>query len=158
MANVEDQDFPDYVVGQKHPKYPDGIFAPIKQAAVKHRDDGVSRHSLNGINLFALEMFNQFDEMLGLRKASYMSGINDGLESAIRNNNAMAKTETAQVEILQPKKIENALQFKVKISNKTGHRFPSGVGFRRAFLEVSVTDAAGKIKWASGSTTHTPQT
>ncbi len=42
MANVEDQDFPDYVVGQKHPKHLDGIFAPLKLATVKHRDDGVS--------------------------------------------------------------------------------------------------------------------
>jgi hypothetical protein len=38
------------------------------------------------------------------------------------------------------------------VQNKTGHRFPSGVAFRRAFLELLVMDAQGNIVWASGRT------
>ena len=38
------------------------------------------------------------------------------------------------------------------IDNLVGHRFPSGVGFRRAFLELAVLDGAGEVLWASGRT------
>jgi hypothetical protein len=41
----------------------------------------------------------------------------------------------------------------VLVANKTGHRLPSGVGFRRAFLELQVTDnTTGQIVWCSGCT------
>ncbi|MEM8548780.1 MAG: hypothetical protein AAGF46_11545, partial [Pseudomonadota bacterium] len=40
----------------------------------------------------------------------------------------------------------------VQIDNLAGHKFPSGVGFRRAFLEVTALDAAGNALWASGAT------
>jgi hypothetical protein len=40
----------------------------------------------------------------------------------------------------------------VRVVNKAGHRLPSGVGFRRAFIEFAVLDAAGKTLWASGAT------
>ena len=41
----------------------------------------------------------------------------------------------------------------VTVTNKVGHRFPSGVGFRRAFLEVlATTKSTGKVVWSSGRT------
>lgn len=40
----------------------------------------------------------------------------------------------------------------VKIASKAGHKLPSGVGFRRAFVEVSVLDVNGNVLWASGRT------
>jgi hypothetical protein len=40
----------------------------------------------------------------------------------------------------------------VTVTNKTGHKFPSGVGFRRAFLHVAVVDPQGKALWESGRT------
>jgi hypothetical protein len=39
----------------------------------------------------------------------------------------------------------------VTVTNKAGHRFPSGVGFRRAFLELQAT-AGGKVFFSSGTT------
>jgi hypothetical protein len=43
----------------------------------------------------------------------------------------------------------------VLVTNKTGHRFPSGVGFRRGFLELKVSDVSGgqgRTVWCSGCT------
>ena len=43
----------------------------------------------------------------------------------------------------------------VKVTNLTGHRFPSGVAFRRAFIEFSVIERRNgrdDILWASGRT------
>jgi hypothetical protein len=38
------------------------------------------------------------------------------------------------------------------VTNRAGHKLPSGVGFRRAFLEFAVLDAGGQVLWASGRT------
>ena len=41
------------------------------------------------------------------------------------------------------------------VTNKTGHRFPSGVGFRRGFIELKVVDTGGgreQTIWCSGCT------
>ena len=38
------------------------------------------------------------------------------------------------------------------VINKVGHKFPSGVGFRRAFVEFTVLDDKGKPIWSSGAT------
>ena len=38
------------------------------------------------------------------------------------------------------------------MTNLAGHKFPSGVSFRRAFLNFQVLDASGNVLWASGNT------
>jgi len=38
------------------------------------------------------------------------------------------------------------------VVNRVGHKFPSGVGFRRAFLQFSVLDVNNKELWTSGKT------
>ena len=38
------------------------------------------------------------------------------------------------------------------MNNKAGHSFPSGVSFRRAFLDFEVLDNAARPLWASGAT------
>jgi len=38
------------------------------------------------------------------------------------------------------------------VVSRVGHKFPSGVGFRRAFIEFSVLDVNNKVLWASGRT------
>jgi flavin-dependent dehydrogenase len=42
------------------------------------------------------------------------------------------------------------LGFDVTITNNTGHKFPTGAGFRRAFIQFEVLDASNKVLWASG--------
>jgi hypothetical protein len=87
-----------------------------------------------------------------VRKTDYMTGSANGLPTAITESDRLAKHETARVEILSTALAGAKLAARVKITNLTGHRFPSGVGFRRAFLEFSVKDAGGKVVWASGRT------
>ena len=40
----------------------------------------------------------------------------------------------------------------VRIQNLAGHNLPSGVSFRRAFLDFQVLDAQGNVLWESGGT------
>ncbi len=63
----------------------------------------------------------------------------DGLDTAIdQGTNLIAKTRTADVKILSVIRKKNASQVDVQVTNKAGHSFPSGVGFRRAFLHFLV--------------------
>ena len=48
--------------------------APAADLRVRYRTEGFVRHELLGMNAFLLEMFNQFDDILGVRKTDYMTG------------------------------------------------------------------------------------
>ncbi|MCZ6678067.1 MAG: cytochrome P460 family protein, partial [Candidatus Poribacteria bacterium] len=140
IATIQDQTYPE----AEH-------LAPIADITVPIREE-FRRHTLSGINIFALEMFNQFDNILGVRKTDYMTGSDSGLLSAIAESNRLATEETARVEILKVEHNDEQLSAEVKVTNLTGHRFPSGVSFRRAFLEFKVIDAQNTVVWASGRT------
>ena len=140
IANIQDQTYPEA-----------DNRAPEDETTVPIRDD-FRRHTLLGINIFGLEFFNQFDNILGVRKTDYMTGSDNGLPTAIAQSNQLAKEETADVAIESMAYADGALTVQVKVTNKTGHRFPSGVGFRRAFLELSVLDQHDLVVWASGRT------
>jgi hypothetical protein len=131
---------------------------------VRFRDKGFARHQLQGLNVSLLEMFRQYmrgynsngspilaNEILGVRQNDYMSGMDD-LTTAVDAFVEQAQNATAEVE-LTPITIDNQkLVANVWVVNKTGHRLPSGVGFRRAFLELKVTDSNQKVVWCSGCT------
>jgi hypothetical protein len=140
---------------------------PNDKVQIRFRDTGFARHQLQGHNLPLLEMFSQFmndfkispdknfpyNEVLGVRQNDYMLTVNADLPNAIDAFVEQAQNTTATVAI-SPVKIANGkLVANVTVTNKTGHRFPSGVGFRRAFLEFQVNDkGSGKTLWASGRT------
>jgi hypothetical protein len=64
----------------------------------------------------------------------------------------MAEQETALVEVADVRRASGELQATVTVRNLTGHYLPTGVGFRRMFLELLVLDAQGELLWASGRT------
>jgi hypothetical protein len=140
-ANIEDVNYPftDYRL-------------PDKDITVRVRDQ-YSRHTLSGINQFGLMLFEQFPDILGIRTADYMYGeAVPGLLTAQSSGYDLARRETATIEVASLTKSDNALEATVSVQNLAGHGFPSGVGFRRAFLTFEVLDAAGKVIWASGRT------
>ena len=140
IANIQDQTYPE----ADH-------LAPVEDIMVPIRDD-FARHSLHGINIFGLEMFRQFDQILGNRKTDYMTGAQSGLPNAIDNAQKFATEQTARVDVQKVSYEGDELVVDVKVTNLTGHRFPSGVGFRRAFLSLEVSDSQKNVIWASGRT------
>ena len=146
--------------------------APFDQIRARFRDKGFVRHQLQGLNIFLLEMFNQFmtpdastppnysNGILGVRKSDYMSTLDNDLQNAISNFVQAAQNDTATIEVSQPTIQAQKLTAEVTVTNKVGHRFPSGVGFRRAFIELDVMDTRvidpknrqPKIVWSSGRT------
>jgi hypothetical protein len=140
IANVQDDQYPEAPAR-----------APIEELEVEYRE-GFRRHRLLGLNALLLTMFDQFDELLGVRKADFMTGSSEGLPNALRGIDEIAATQTASIEVQDVSVKDGAVEAAVKITNKVGHRFPSGVGFRRAFLELVVLDAKGEVLWGSGRT------
>ena len=113
-----------------------------------------ARHLLLGINTFALEMFKQFRPQLGLyARDPYLPGkfapIISSQDTAISESVDEATTQTATVQILSATKSNGTLTADVLVTNLAGHSFPSGVGFRRAFVNFQVLDSSGKELWAS---------
>ncbi|HUQ31416.1 MAG TPA: hypothetical protein VM095_04815 [Pyrinomonadaceae bacterium] len=122
--------------------------------------DPYGRHTLVGLNLFVLEIFNQFyPNLLGGGNDSWATDPMNfwgnpvpGLILSKKSGLDQARHETAQVEIASLKRTPKGLTAAVKVGNIAGHKFPSGVSFRRAFIELRVTNASGRTVWVSGAT------
>ncbi|SMF63899.1 hypothetical protein SAMN06265365_12398 [Tistlia consotensis] len=141
IANIEDANYPD-----TDNRLPD------REIDVRPRV--FKRHTLLGINLFGLEMFQQFNLILGLRTVDPMvpSATKLGLATARDAGVELARRQSARVEITDLTAGRGGLEAEVKVSNLTGHKFPSGVGFRRAFVNFELEDDKGRALWASGRT------
>jgi hypothetical protein len=127
------------------------------QINVRFRTAGFRRHELLGINGFLLQMFqipvgtNDNNEVLGVRLKDYMTGFTKDLENSSDNIVQQAQYSTATVGISKWEVSSGKLIAEVTVTNLAGHRFPSGVGFRRAFLNFQATND-GKAFWSSGTT------
>jgi mono/diheme cytochrome c family protein len=129
-----------------HTLEPNAIDLPIRE--------GVARHTLVGLNVFLIKMAQQFSEFLGLRVQDPMlrERAVDPLDTTERAMLEQADKTTASVRISDAHIADDYLDVTVSVTNRSGHKFPSGVGFRRAFLEFVVRDDSGKLLWASGRT------
>jgi hypothetical protein len=150
-------------------RYPatEGMLPP-KQTHVRLRESGFARHQLQGLNIPLLEMFRQYMEkgyangynllsnpVLGVRQTDYMQSLTDNLPNSIDAFVEQAANATADVNLAPVNISGRKLTAEVLVTNKTGHRFPSGVGFRRGFVELRVVDTSGgqeKTVWCSGCT------
>lgn len=169
-CHMHDATFPDEVgalAGTIHTKiaaiqddtYPDAENLATHQALHVRIRDSYRRHGFAGLNIWLLEFFNQFDDVLGVKKQDYMTGSDQGAAQAIAGMVRTAE-QTAALTVtanLAPSEEGNVLEAVVDVKNLTGHRFPSGVAFRRAFVELLVLeesedDNAERIVWSSGRT------
>lgn len=134
--------------------------APHESLNVRVREKDFARHNFRGLNMFMVEMFNQFDDILGVRKHDYMTGSKGDIEFAKRDFLRQASSETAEIKVHAQWQDATSMTATVLVKNKVGHRFPSGVGFRRAFIELVVVEKPTQssdsgdesIVWASGRT------
>src|SRR5208282_5353449 len=150
VANIEDSTFP------RIPEMGQQTSLPADQLILQSRTS-YARHQLLGINLFALEMFDQFRTDLGLYAQDGLlprdlQGTVFAQKNAVDGAVTQAQTATAQVTFDSATKNAGQLVADVRILNLAGHNLPSGVSFRRAFLDFQVLDALGNVLWESGGT------
>lgn len=117
---------------------------------------GFAKHTLVGLNIVLLKMAWHFADILGVRRADPMLS-DSGVESNLSAQRAMldqAVDRTATINVSDVKIENGVLHARVTVVNRTGHKFPSGVGFRRAFIEFKVLGENGDALWASGRTNN----
>ncbi|HEV3089253.1 MAG TPA: hypothetical protein VGX96_18760, partial [Candidatus Elarobacter sp.] len=155
IAVVQDQNYP--AAEERAPI--DTIFVRYREGLRKGNpgpnkvdQNQFHRHELLGLNAFLLRAFQQNSGILGVRLNDYMTGSSTDLPDAIDNVVHQARTASATVDLNVQSQTGGTLVATVGIQSKVGHRFPSGVGFRRAFIELKVTDPSGNVVWASGMT------
>ncbi len=127
---------------------------PDKEITLTERSE-FSRHQLHGLNVFLNQMFQQFPLVLGIRQVDGLtaSNVTPPLITGMNSMVNMAREGTAEVDITAVDVLPgNKVRTRVKVVNKTGHYLPSGVAFRRVFLELLIRDTAGNLVWASGRT------
>jgi hypothetical protein len=143
IANIESSD-----------SAPTAERVPDAEITLTERNE-FSRHQLHGLNVFLNQMFQQFPLILGIRQVDGLPPADAiaPLLTAMNSMMNMAQEETAEVEITNVEVLpENQLSIQVKVVNHTGHYLPSGVGFRRVFLELLIRDEMDEPIWASGRT------
>jgi hypothetical protein len=116
--------------------------------------EGFAEHTLVGLNLILIKMAKQFPDILGIHTRDPISG-DIGLLPLERTEDAIlaqAATGTAEIAVGNVRRDATTLDATVTVTSHVGHKFPSGVGFRRAFLAFEVLDAKGEVLWASGRT------
>ncbi|HSN85914.1 MAG TPA: cytochrome P460 family protein, partial [Thermoanaerobaculia bacterium] len=111
-----------------------------------------ARHTLVGLNVFFNLFAQQFPDILGIRIQDPMLG-GKGVAPLKTTYDSMiqqADAATATVSVTGLRLNRSDLVADVQVENLAGHKLPSGVGFRRAFLTFEVLDASGNPIWVSG--------
>jgi len=126
---------------------------PTKEITVPTRKE-FKRHTFFGMNLFVLHMYDQFtSEIFGLgMDPNVPMGAVSSQAFAIQEGEWQIRNQTADIEVVRTAWNDGHLEAQVRVTNKAGHRLPSGVGFRRAWIEFQLLDEHGNAVWASGST------
>lgn len=103
-----------------------------------------SQHIFAGGNTFMLNILRLYGEEIGVTTSSA------NLALAAQAAEALISTQTARVSLENMGVKQGTLSGEVAIESLVGHKFPAGYPSRRAWLHITVLDAAGQVIFESG--------
>ncbi len=118
--------------------------APIASVLGQPRA-GVSRHTFRGGNFFMMRVMSRYRDELGVRAAPA------DMAAAIQRTVDHLQQDTARVGIANAARAGGRLIVDVDVVNLAGHKFPTAYPSRRAWLQVTIADAAGRAVFDSGA-------
>ena len=118
--------------------------APIASVLGEERT-GLNRHTFLGGNFFMLRMLNRYRTELGVE------ALPQELEAAAAGTLEQLRQRTASVALSASGEARGRLAVDVTVRNLTGHKLPTAYPSRRAWLYVTVHDAADRLIFGSGA-------
>jgi hypothetical protein len=103
-----------------------------------------SRHDWVGGNTFMLDMMKEHRDTLDVRATGAQL---DSIKAATLR---MLQQETLDMEVIESDRTSDTLFLEVNLTNKAGHKFPSGYPSRIAFVQMLALDDQGDTLFASG--------
>jgi hypothetical protein len=118
---------------------------PVTRVLGQPRED-VSRHVFLGGNFFVMRILNRYRAELGVAASPRE------MEQAVARTIEHLQQATASVAI-EPvvPAAAGEMSFDVVVVNRAGHKLPTAYPSRRAWLHVTVRDAAGRVVLESGA-------
>jgi hypothetical protein len=104
----------------------------------------VSRHDFRGANFFVLGMLNTYRAELGVVATPLE------LDAAVTRTRSFLKERAARVTIASLQRRGAQLEAEIVVENLAGHKLPTAYPSRRSWLRVTVSDARGRVLFASG--------
>jgi len=132
-----------------HMPVTDGVIISTQGARGVARDN-FHQHKFLGANTYMLEILKNNRVKLGAvaDEARFEESIND--------TRAFLKA-AADIDISTPNFTSGTLEFSVKVTNHSGHKFPTSLPSRRAWLHVKVTNQNNETVFESGAMTDNGQ-
>jgi len=118
----------------------DGVALSRRPRSLAKRDN-VAEHGFLGANTLMLEILDRHAIELGVPAADF--------EGSIADSRRFLR-EGVALELLSASIDNGNLDLAVQVINHSGHKFPTGFPSRRAYLHLTVTDAAGNMVFESG--------
>lgn len=106
---------------------------------------GVRRHTFVGGNFFMQRILNKYRNDLSVK------AMPQEMDAAVRRTIEHLQTDAATVAVENLNTDGGRIDFSVAVSNLGGHKLPTAYPSRRAWLHVTVRDAAGRAVFESGA-------
>jgi len=101
-------------------------------------------HDLIGSNIPMIKLIRDNKEELNIEAAD------EHFEETISKTLALLQQKSLDIELTLGEMKEDSVSFDLKLTNKAGHKFPSGYPSRRVFVEFVVTMEFGDTLFSSG--------
>lgn len=102
------------------------------------------KHHLVGANSFMLKLMRNNMVAVGITTQS------KNLDSAIVRTNRLMQDSSVVMSLTQTARVNDTVYYDLSLTNKAGHKFPSGYPSRRAWVEFVVMDDAGDTIFKTG--------